>query len=60
MAPVGLNPDGYLDTKNLDSDLEWFKKMKYVEKPLSVESHVDHSFVEAALKMIGKYKKGKN
>jgi NitT/TauT family transport system substrate-binding protein len=60
MAPVGLNPDGYLDTKNLNSDLEWFKKMKYVEKPLSVEGHVDHSFVEAALKMIGKYKKGKN
>jgi len=53
MKPVGLNPNGYLDVKRMEEDVEWFKARKYVDKVLEMNQLVDHSFVEQALKMIG-------
>lgn len=58
MKPVGLNPDGYLDVKRMKEDLAWFQSHKYVEKVLEMDQLVDHSFVDQALKLIGK-KSGK-
>jgi NitT/TauT family transport system substrate-binding protein len=57
MAPVGLNPDGYLDGAKLGADIAWFKEHKYVEKTLGVPQLVDNSFVDGAVKLIGRYGK---
>ena len=57
MAPVGLNPDGYLNREYLANDVAWFKERKYVDKVLPVEQLVDNTFVDSALQLIGKAEK---
>jgi NitT/TauT family transport system substrate-binding protein len=56
MQPVGLNPDGHLDVKKLAKDLEWYRGHHYVDKAIPVGDLVDDSFVDGALKLIGKAK----
>jgi NitT/TauT family transport system substrate-binding protein len=57
MIPVGLNPDGYLNTTSLLSDMQWYRDNKYVQKLPDIKNVVDHSFVEKALAKIGPFEK---
>lgn len=59
MAPVGLNPDGFLDRSSLLNDLAWFKSHNYVTKTLPPDQLIDDRFVEGALKLIGRSGKAK-
>ncbi|MGB9867918.1 MAG: ABC transporter substrate-binding protein [Bacillota bacterium] len=55
MNPAGLNPNGYVNTKGLEADLEWYRQRGLLKGTIKAEDIVDHSFVEAALKVLGKY-----
>lgn len=57
MTPIGLNPNGYINTSTLMDDLKWYHKHGFVDKVPNLEAIVDHSFVEAALGKLGKYKR---
>lgn len=55
MNPAGLNPNGYVNVKGLAADLQWYRQRGLLKGELKAEDIVDHSFVEAALKALGKY-----
>ena len=55
MIPVGINPNGYLNKESLAEDALWYKEHGFIEAACDVEKSVDHTFVEKALKEIGKY-----
>lgn len=57
MIPVGLNPDGFINKESLLNDLIWYKEKGYIEKVPDINKIIDHSYVEKALIIIGKYKK---
>jgi NitT/TauT family transport system substrate-binding protein len=53
----GCNPDGALNVDSLRKDLAFFKEVGDVKGNVSVDQVVDQSFVQAALKELGPYKK---
>lgn len=55
MFPTGLNPDGYARMKGITMDLDWYKANKLLKSDIKVEDAVDNSFVDFALKVLGKY-----
>lgn len=55
--PVGLNPDGFLNKESLLNDIIWYKDHGYIEKVPDIDKIIDHSYVEKALEVFGKYKK---
>ncbi len=57
ITPTGMNPDGYVNIKSLAEDLAFYREQKLITGTVNVEQLVDHSFVEAALKQLGPYKK---
>jgi len=57
MAPIGLNPDGFINKASLLNDIRWYKEKGYIEKVPDINKVIDHSYVEKALKVIGKYGK---
>lgn len=48
MRPVGLNPDGYVNTRSMADDLAWYASHGYVKDPPALESLVDHSYARWA------------
>lgn len=52
----GLNPDGYLNTANLMDQQNWFKARGDVNTIVPVDKLVNHTFIDAALKQLGKSK----
>lgn len=57
MYPVGLNPDGYVRTKGVKADLDWYKLNKLLKSPdIKVEDTLDNQYVDFAIKILGKYK----
>lgn len=57
ITPTGMNPDGRVNIKSLADDLAFYREQKLISGPVNMEQLVDHSFVEAALKQLGPYKK---
>lgn len=57
ITPNGCNPNGGLNMASLKRDLQMFKDAGYVKGNMVVEQAVDTSSVEAALKILGPYKK---
>ena len=56
-SPAACNPDGFADVDSLAGDLEFFKRMKLIEKTdVKAGDVVDNSFVEAVVKELGPYK----
>lgn len=53
MVPNGIDPDGRLNLDSMRKDLEFYGKQGYLEKPVQLDSAVDLSFVESALKVLG-------
>lgn len=56
MTLNGVDPNGSLNVDSLRADLQFFRDQKLIEGSVSVEQAVDTSFVEAALKTLGRYK----
>lgn len=56
MTANGCNPDGRVNEASLRTDLQFFREAGYLQGTVGVEQLVDHSFVDAALKVLGPYK----
>ena len=57
MTPVGLNPDGFINKESLLNDIVWYNQKGYIKKIPDINKIIDNSYVEKALKVIGRYKK---
>jgi NitT/TauT family transport system substrate-binding protein len=56
MVPNGCDPDGKVDRPSLETDLAFWRANKFVEDAkIGVGDVLDHSYVEAALKIVGPY-----
>lgn len=55
-VPVGLHPDGRLNVKSLTDDARWFVEHGYVKTMPKMESIVDESYVDFAVKTLGAHK----
>ncbi|MBU1998773.1 MAG: ABC transporter substrate-binding protein [Candidatus Omnitrophota bacterium] len=53
---ASLNPDGYINIQSVQEQIQWFEDNKLIEKAPSIEQLIDHSFIEKAIKKLGKYK----
>jgi NitT/TauT family transport system substrate-binding protein len=51
------NPDGTLNVESIKSDLEAFRTAGMIQTPVDADKAIDTSFLEAALKDLGPYKK---
>ena len=56
VAPVGLNPDGKVNIESLRNDARWYYERGYLKKKPDIDSIVDLSFAEHAVKILGEYK----
>jgi NitT/TauT family transport system substrate-binding protein len=57
ITPTGMNPDGKVNVQSLADDLAFYKEQGLITGDIKADQVVDHSFVEAALKELGPYKK---
>ena len=55
VVPVGLHPNGDLNVESLKSDAKWFYDKGYLKKVPDIDSIVDLSMVNNALKSLGPY-----
>jgi NitT/TauT family transport system substrate-binding protein len=51
------DPDGTLDMKSLQDDIDIFQELKMLERPVDLKKVVDNSFRDWALQQLGPYKK---
>jgi NitT/TauT family transport system substrate-binding protein len=57
LSPNACNPDGTVNIDSLKKDLEFFRQQNLIEKGnISVESVVDHSFVQKVVQDLGPYR----
>jgi NitT/TauT family transport system substrate-binding protein len=57
MITHGVNPDGWVNVDSLKKDWLFFKQHDQIKGTVTVDQVLDQSFVEAALKELGPYKK---
>jgi NitT/TauT family transport system substrate-binding protein len=57
ITPTGMNPDGRVNAKSLAEDLAFYREQGLIVGDIKVEQVIDDSFVEAALKELGAYKR---
>jgi NitT/TauT family transport system substrate-binding protein len=57
ITPTGMNPDGKLNVQSLADDAAFYKSQNLITGNIRVEDVVDTSFIEAAVKELGPYKK---
>ena len=57
MTPNGMHPDGRVNEASLKKDLQFYREQGYLEGTVGVEQVLDMSFVNAALKELGPYKR---
>ena len=58
IVPNGVDPDGLVNIPTLKEDYEVYKMQGWIEGAARVEDVIDMSFVEAAMKDLGPYKRG--
>jgi NitT/TauT family transport system substrate-binding protein len=56
MHTNGCNPNGRVNEKSLGKDLEFFREAGYIQGNITLDQIVDHSFVDAAVKVLGPYR----
>ncbi len=54
MAPIGLHPDGRVNIESLLEDQRFYVEKGTVPAPIDMYQLVDHSYVEAALRVLGR------
>src|SRR4051812_4920638 len=57
ITPTGMNPDGRVNAKSLADDAAFYREQGLIVGDIKVEQVIDDSFVEAALKELGPYKR---
>jgi NitT/TauT family transport system substrate-binding protein len=57
ISPQGCNPDGRVNEVSLKKDLQFFKDEGLIQGAVTIEQLLDNSFVDAALKDLGPYRK---
>jgi NitT/TauT family transport system substrate-binding protein len=57
ITPTGMNPDGKVNIRSLADDAAFYREQGLITGNIKVEDVVDESFVEAALKELGPYRK---
>ncbi len=57
ITPTGMNPDGRVNTASLAYDLAFYTEQGLVKAAINLDDAVDGSFVEAALKELGPYRR---
>ena len=55
MAPPGLNPDGYVNLRGINDDIEWWSTHGYLGRRIDAAQLVDNSFVDYAIDRLGSY-----
>lgn len=55
MNKVALDPNGYINVESIQYDMEAYLARGMVTQKVPVELMIDHSFVEHALQVLGKY-----
>ncbi|EIW17896.1 MULTISPECIES: ABC transporter substrate-binding protein [Pelosinus] len=55
MFPTGLNPNGYVRTKGILLDLDWYKENNLLQSDIKYEDAVDNQYVDFAVKTLGTY-----
>jgi NitT/TauT family transport system substrate-binding protein len=57
ITPTGMNPDGRVNEKSLADDLAFYRQQGLIAGDLKLDDLVDQSFVDAAVKELGPYRK---
>lgn len=57
MYPVGFDPDGFVRSKGIQMDIDWYQERDLLKGNLKVDEVVDNSFVEYAREVLGPYEK---
>jgi NitT/TauT family transport system substrate-binding protein len=57
MTTHGANPDGWVNVESIRKDWDFFKKNGQLKGNVTVDDVLDRSFVDAAVKELGPYKK---
>lgn len=57
ITPTGMNPDGKVNVRSLAEDAAFYREQGLITGDIRVEQVVDDSFVEAAVAVLGPYKK---
>ena len=57
ITPTGMNPDGQVNVQSLADDLQFYREQGLIQGDVKLDQIVDQSFVEAAVKELGPYKK---
>ncbi|MBS0518383.1 MAG: ABC transporter substrate-binding protein [Proteobacteria bacterium] len=55
MVMPGLNPDGEVNLDGMKADMAWFHSKGYLKETIDLSKVVDSSFVDEALKKLGRY-----
>jgi NitT/TauT family transport system substrate-binding protein len=55
MTPNGIHPDGKLNAASLARDYQFYKEQKYIDGSVKMESVIDTTFANAAVKALGPY-----
>jgi NitT/TauT family transport system substrate-binding protein len=56
ITPTGMDPDGRVNIESLQRDVDFYTSQGLVKEKVDVSKIVDHSFLEAALKVLGPFK----
>jgi NitT/TauT family transport system substrate-binding protein len=56
MTMPGLNPDGEVNVAGMKDDMQWFLSKGFLKETVDMTKVVDNSFVEYAVKELGRYK----
>lgn len=57
ITPTGMDPDGRVNIESLQRDVDFYASQGLVKEKVDVSKIVDHSFVEAAIKTLGPFKR---
>lgn len=57
MVPAGIDPDGYLNVASMNKDLQFWRDHGIVKSAISAQAVVDLSFIDAANRSLGRYKR---
>ena len=58
VVPSACNPDGAPNVEGMQKDLSFVQSLGLVDRPVTVDSVLDLSFLKAALADLGPYKRG--
>lgn len=55
MLPAGINPDGYVRNKGVQSDINWYRSRNLLTSKITLSEAIDNSYVDYAISILGKY-----